>query len=132
MREFANLLTDHGHRLALASGSSNEAITEILEITGLAPFFTLALSADEVPSGKPAPDLFLLAAQRLGIPPSRCVVVEDSWPGREAARRAGMRCVFVPGNEDQLRHADERESELVFADGMAGFSPVRDGGTEPR
>lgn len=135
MARFADLLAQQKYRLALASGSSAEAIGAVLEITGLAPLFELAMSADAVADGKPAPDLFLAVAAQLGVKPEDCVVVEDSYYGREAARRAGMRCVFVPGLPDQVRHAEELDGELVVVGGMGEFVPedalgwVRGGGT---
>lgn len=122
MVDFLRLLAADGVRLALASGSTPEAIAGVLEVTGLAESFEFWLSADQVPQGKPEPDLFLEAARRFGLAPGECAVVEDSWPGREAARRAGMRCVFVPGSADRMRH-EQAEGELVFAEGSASFSP---------
>jgi beta-phosphoglucomutase-like phosphatase (HAD superfamily) len=58
--------------------------------------FDVEVTGDEVQYGKPAPDLFLLAAKRLGVPPASCVVFEDAPAGLEAAARAGMRRVWVP------------------------------------
>ena len=123
MAEFLRLLADQGYRLALASGSTPEAIAAVLDVTGLASSFEFWISADQVPHGKPEPDLFLHSARRLGLTPEECVVVEDSWPGCEVARRAGMRCVFVAGSPDQVRHEPVAE-ELVFAEGAGAFSPA--------
>lgn len=122
MVDFLRLLAADGVPLALASGSTPEVIETVLDVTGLAGFFEFWLSADQVPHGKPEPDLFLYSARRLGFAPGECVVVEDSWPGREAARRAGMRCVFVPGPSGQVRH-EPTDEELVFANGAASFDP---------
>ena len=58
--------------------------------------FDVEVTGDDVQFGKPAPDLFLLAAERLGVPPQSCVVFEDAPAGLEAAARAGMRRVWVP------------------------------------
>lgn len=121
MAVFVRGLVAAGVPLALASGSVPEAIATVLEVTGLVEYFGTWLSADHVPRGKPEPDLFLHAAERLGVAPADCVVIEDSWPGREAARRAGMRCVFVAATAHQLRH-EAVESELVFAGGPGEFS----------
>ena len=75
----------------VASGSEPEALVYKLELTGLDERFAGRLfSADEVVNGKPAPDLFLYAAERMGVSPSRCAVVEDSRYGVQAARAAGM------------------------------------------
>lgn len=83
----------------VASSSQPERIRLALGLTGLAPFFGEALfSAAEVARGKPAPDLFLHAARRMGAAPAACLVVEDSVPGIAAARAAGMTAVgFTAG-----------------------------------
>lgn len=96
MRAFVDLLADAGHPMAVASGSSRDAIRAVLAGTGLDALLTTVVSAEEVDRGKPAPDVFLEAAARLGVDPVDCVVVEDAPPGAEAAHRAGMRCVAVP------------------------------------
>jgi len=75
-----------------ATSSSPTRAKASLEITGLAPFFGDRLfTASQVSNGKPAPDLFLFAAERMGFAPRRCLVIEDSLPGVRAARAAGMR-----------------------------------------
>jgi HAD superfamily hydrolase (TIGR01509 family) len=82
----------------VASSSTRERIAVSLEATGLAPLFGSNLfSADQVAHGKPAPDLFLLAARTLGAPSAHCLVVEDSPLGIQAARAAGMRAVGFAG-----------------------------------
>jgi HAD superfamily hydrolase (TIGR01509 family) len=81
---------------AVASSSHPTLIWAVLEATGLARHFGAVVSSDEVAAGKPAPDVFLEAARRLGVEPDRCLVVEDSRSGVLAARAAGMRVVLVP------------------------------------
>jgi beta-phosphoglucomutase-like phosphatase (HAD superfamily) len=71
------------------------------------------VSGVEVPRGKPAPDIFLETAKRLGVAPNACVVIEDSERGVRAARAAGMRCVAVPCGA--TRHHDFTEATLVLA-----------------
>lgn len=66
-----------------------------LSAIALRSFFDVVVSIDDVESGKPEPDIFLLASQRLGIAPQDCIVYEDSDGGLEAARRAGMRSIDV-------------------------------------
>nr|WP_155045567.1 HAD family hydrolase [Paracoccus shanxieyensis] len=85
---------------AVASSSTPERLALSLGMTGLAPFFGAHVySATMVQNGKPAPDLFLLAAERLGIAPADCVVIEDSPAGILAAKAAGMRVVgFLGGS----------------------------------
>lgn len=76
----------------LATSSSPARLARSLEIVELTPFFKdRCTSAAEVANGKPAPDLFLRAAEKMGVPPARCLVIEDSRAGVIAARRAGMR-----------------------------------------
>ena len=86
----------------VASSSSHERIHVSLETTDLIRFFEPHLfSANEVPHGKPAPDLFLYAAAKMRVAPSECIVVEDSAAGVAAARAAGMTPIgFVGGAED--------------------------------
>ncbi|QOV40081.1 HAD family phosphatase [Streptomyces ferrugineus] len=88
MRRFVELLATEGVPMAVASGSAREAITAILSGTGLDARLRTVVSADEVERGKPAPDVFLAAARRLGVAPADCVVVEDAAPGAAAARAA--------------------------------------------
>ncbi|MER5812702.1 HAD family hydrolase [Streptomyces sp. NPDC002033] len=82
----------------VASSGSHEKMRHTLGRTGLYERFAGRIhSATEVPRGKPAPDLFLYAAARMGVDPAACVVVEDSRPGVEAARAAGMRALGYAG-----------------------------------
>ena len=81
---------------ALATSSSRGHANVSLAEAALAGRFDVEVTGDQVEFGKPAPDLFLLAADRLGVVPESCVVFEDSPVGLEAARRAGMRPVWVP------------------------------------
>ncbi|GGB14508.1 HAD family hydrolase [Allosediminivita pacifica] len=84
--------------VCVASSSQPERIARSLEVTGLLPLFAPHLfSATMVPRGKPAPDLFLHAARKMGVPPEDCVVIEDSPAGIKAARAAGMRVVGFLG-----------------------------------
>jgi len=81
--------------MAVGTGSTRRFCEEILRRIGVAGWFDAVVTAEDVPAGKPDPAIFLEAARRLGIPPSRCTVYEDSDPGLEAARRAGMARVDV-------------------------------------
>jgi len=82
--------------LGLASSSNRELIDTALDVSGLAPFFSATVSSEEVAHGKPAPDVYLEAARRLGVDPSRCCAVEDSHGGIRSAKTAGMRVVAIP------------------------------------
>jgi HAD superfamily hydrolase (TIGR01509 family) len=83
-------------RLALASSSNRLVIDEILIASGLASLFVATVSSEEVARGKPAPDVFLEAARRLGVQPDYCAAVEDSENGIRAAHAAGMRVIAIP------------------------------------
>jgi HAD superfamily hydrolase (TIGR01509 family) len=82
--------------LGLASSSNRPLIDVVLELTGLGRLFQVTVSSEEVARGKPAPDVYLEAARRLGVPPERCAAVEDSHSGIRSARAAGMRVVAIP------------------------------------
>jgi HAD superfamily hydrolase (TIGR01509 family) len=82
--------------LAVASGSSREVVEKTLQVLGISDWFDEVVSSNEVPNGKPAPDVFLEAASRIGIAPEDCVVFEDARSGIIAARAAGMEVVAVP------------------------------------
>lgn len=87
---------DAGWRVALATGRRRARLDPMLERLGVDGHFDAVVTAEEVDRGKPAPDIFLAAAGRLGLPPDACTVVEDSVPGCEAALAAGMRVVVCP------------------------------------
>ncbi len=87
------------HPLAVASGGPRDIVRRSLELTGLAPLFKAVVTADDVVHGKPAPDMFLLAAKLLGVEPTRCLVFEDAEPGIKAALAAGMQVVRVPSRK---------------------------------
>jgi HAD superfamily hydrolase (TIGR01509 family) len=82
--------------VALASGGTRDVVRSTLAKTGLAPLFPIVVTADDVEHGKPAPDMFLLAAKLMGVPPGLCLVFEDGQPGIQAAEAAGMKWVHVP------------------------------------
>jgi HAD superfamily hydrolase (TIGR01509 family) len=97
--------------LGLASSSNRELIDLVLGLSGLAPFFRVTVSSEEVPRGKPAPDVYLEAARGLGVPPDRCAAVEDSRNGIRSAKAAGMKVIAIPNphfppGEDSLALAD--------------------------
>lgn len=83
------------YRLGLASGSAHRVIQEVLALKNLRRFFSVAVSAEDVAHGKPAPDIFLRAAELLQLPPERCWVIEDSVAGVEGALAAGMRVIGI-------------------------------------
>jgi HAD superfamily hydrolase (TIGR01509 family) len=97
--------------LAVASSSNRELIDAALELSGLAPFFRVTVSSEEVARGKPAPDVYLEAARQLEVEAERCAAVEDSQNGIRSARAAGMRVIAIPNptfppDEETLQQAD--------------------------
>jgi HAD superfamily hydrolase (TIGR01509 family) len=86
------------HPVSIASGGPRVIVRGMLELTGLAALFdyTRVITPEDVEHGKPAPDMFLLAAERMGVPPRKCLVFEDAEPGMRAAEAAGMKWVKVP------------------------------------
>ena len=97
--------------LGLASSSNRELIDFVLDVSGLGRLFQATVSSEEVPRGKPAPDVFLEAARRLAVSPERCAAVEDSENGIRSAKAAGMRTIAIPNPgfppaQDALAEAD--------------------------
>ena len=96
--------------LAVASSAPKSLIDAVLDASGLRPAFAAAVSSEEVARGKPAPDVYVEAAARLGVPPAACAAVEDSSNGLRSAAAAGMAVIAVPRPEyppapDALRQA---------------------------
>jgi len=84
-----------GFRMALVSSAPQENIELILSSLGIKEYFDCLISGQELQRGKPDPEGFLLAAEKLGVAPARCIVIEDALSGVEAAKRAGMKCIAV-------------------------------------
>lgn len=122
MRALVERLAAEGVPMTVASGSSRAAIEAVLAGTGLDAHLTASVSAEEVPRGKPAPDVFLEAARRLGSDPARCVVVEDAPAGAAAARAAGMRCIGVPYVPQAAEDPAFRAADLLFPGGQEEFT----------
>jgi HAD superfamily hydrolase (TIGR01509 family) len=97
--------------LAIASSSNRELIDAVLAAAGIEGRFEATVSSEEVARGKPAPDVYLEAARRLGLEPERCAAIEDSHNGIKAAKAAGMRTLAIPNprfppGEEALAAAD--------------------------
>lgn len=122
MRAFVELLAAEGVPMAVASGSSAAAIDAILAGTGLDAYLRTTVSADEVDRGKPAPDVFLEAARRLGAEPAHCVVLEDAAPGAAAAHAAGMRCIAIPYLAAQADAPEFARAGLLLRGGQEEFT----------
>ena len=96
-------LREAGWRQAIASAAPLANVEAIVAALGIARFFGAVVAAEDVQRGKPDPQVFLLAAERLGVPPARSVVVEDAPAGIEAAHRAGMRAIGARTSHAGLR-----------------------------
>lgn len=105
-------LSKAGIRFCIASSGSIRRIDVALDATRLKGRFTTIFSAEFVSRGKPAPDLFLHAADRLGVSTDRCLVVEDSPSGVRAAKAANMRCVAFVGGAHLAQRRQEHAAEL--------------------
>ena len=100
LREF---LEQHRHvPMAVASNAEPENIHFVLQASGLAPFFRAVIDGHQVSRPKPAPDVFLKAAEALGIPPAECIVLEDSYTGVQAGLAAGMKVVGLLTTHPEL------------------------------
>lgn len=113
MPSLVNSLKSRGAALAIASSGTSERVTLGITQTGLGDSFDAGsiFTKDQVKRGKPEPDVFLLAANSLGIDPARCLVIEDSPHGVQAAKRAGM---FVIGLSFRTPAKDLHEADLVL------------------
>ena len=98
-------LKKHGWQQAIASAAPRANIDAVLEALSADHVFQSIVSAEDVHRGKPDPEVYVLAASRVGVPAERCIVVEDAGAGIEGARRAGMRSIGVSHNGKVL-HAD--------------------------
>lgn len=94
--ELLQTLKARGYRLGLATSTGKALATDHLRRTGMLALFDGLAFGDEVEDGKPAPDIYLLAAQRIGLSPEVCVGVEDSFNGIRAVHAAGMRPIMTP------------------------------------
>ncbi|HZB44829.1 MAG TPA: HAD family phosphatase [Pyrinomonadaceae bacterium] len=103
VRRWLERLRGEGWQQAVASSAPRANLEVIIEALGLDGFFAAVASAEDVTEGKPDPQVFLVAAARLGVEPGSCVVVEDAPAGTEAARRAGMRSIGVLSSHEGLR-----------------------------
>ncbi len=121
----ARALAD-GRAVAIASGSHPAIIAAALAALGIGDLIDAVVSADDVAKGKPAPDVYLLAARRLGVEPARAVAIEDSLNGVLAARSAGMRVVLVP-NGSIPPAPGAREAADLIVDHLAGLELPRGG-----
>lgn len=101
-------LKAHNVKLALATSSRKAKMKMVLKLTGLLSYFDVIVTGEEVNKSKPAPDIFIKAAEKLQLLQSECLVIEDAANGVRAAKDAGMKCVAITTTHtaDLLRQAD--------------------------
>ena len=104
---------DQGVLVALASAAMSKNVFFILDALQLRPFFQVVLTGDEITQSKPHPEIFSKTAQKLALPPADCVVIEDSFVGIEAAKRAGMKCVAVASTFPESELRSRTQADLV-------------------
>lgn len=114
------------HPVCIVSGSSARDVEEGIALMGVGDLLAFHLAAEHYPHGKPDPTCFLMAAERLGVDPGRCVVFEDSTVGIRAAKGAGMRCVAI-ARPDRPRQ-DVSQADLALDD-LGRFDPAMLGGS---
>jgi HAD superfamily hydrolase (TIGR01509 family) len=121
MHEVLDQLSKTGKTMTIASGTAAFDIEPILENAGVRHLFTDIIGCDTVPAIKPAPDLFLAMLERLGLPGSACLVIEDAEKGMQAANAAGIPVVVI--RTEQTRRFDFSDADLVL-DSHARFLDV--------
>ena len=105
-----------GYPLGVATASDREAVTRWLTHFNLLPYFKVVASGSDVTHNKPAPDVYLFAAQQLGVRPNRCLVFEDSVAGTQAAKAAGMTVAAVPSPITQS--LDFSQADIIVENGL--------------
>lgn len=112
IREFLDGCRIRGIKLGIATSNSRELLDNITLVHGLDDYFSCTLTGSEIRRGKPAPDIYLEVADRLGVEPVKCLVFEDIIPGIQAGKNAGMRVCAV---EDEYS-MDQRDDKRALAD----------------
>ena len=102
--EILESFKENGVKMAVASSSSHETINRNVECADIKKYFTAIISGDDVKNGKPAPDIFLLAAEKINVPANDCYVFEDSYNGIRGAYAAGCAAIMIP---DTMQPNDE-------------------------
>jgi len=123
---WVHTLHKQGWLQAIASAAPRANVEVILEALGASHLFQAIVAAEDVSRGKPDPEVYLTAASRVGVPPVRCVVVEDAVAGIEGARRAGMRSIGVGHNSKRLAADVVVQSlDLLNPDAFDSLIPAR-------
>ena len=115
IKELLQFLKENGYHIGLASSTRYEVVRQQLEDAGILPYFETLTCGDMVKKSKPEPDIFLKAAETLGVHPQDCIVIEDSYNGIRAASRACMFPIMVP---DMIAPDEEMKqlAKAIFSD----------------
>jgi len=119
LTDFLRAARQAGFKIALGTGSASDTIGYIIDHLHLRPFFDVVTGTADVAKGKPHADTFTVAAQKLGIPPERCIIFEDAVLGEQAAYRAGMRCIGL----DTSVTADKFQSPMKIIHDFTEIEP---------
>ncbi len=125
VRKMFAMCRENGVRTAIASSSMRSLVEDNIRAADLAEMFDVIVTGEDVVHGKPAPDIFLLASSKIGVPPPQCLVFEDAFSGIRAAHAAGCNPILIP---DRLQPTTEilelcscfrtldAAADLIFAD----------------
>ncbi len=111
-KELLDFLKKNNIKIALASGTSRNSIDHHLKAVNITEYFDAIVGGGDVKNGKPAPDVFLRAAELIGAAPKNCFVFEDATNGIKAGYAAGMKCIGIP----DVTPFDEESREMMFAE----------------
>lgn len=120
IKELLQFLQENGYHIGLASSTRYEVVRQQLDDAGILYYFETLICGDMVKKSKPEPDIFLKAAETLGVEPENCIVIEDSYNGIRAASRAGMFPIMVP---DMI--APDMEMKQLAKEILCNLSEVR-------
>ena len=122
LEDFVDSLKGRGIKTALATSNDFWIVEEIFEKLKLGSFFDIVTTGEEARFKKPAPDLFLVAADKLGVPPAECLVIEDAASGIAAAHAAGMKAVGLAQNDGQKKEL--QGADIIVKDYAEIFQKV--------
>lgn len=115
--ELLHVLRERGYALAIATSNSRALVEASFSKNHLDRLVSVCITSDEIPRGKPAPDIYLRAADDLSLDPARCLVFEDILPGIHAAKASGMRvCAVEDAYSAQIRDQKRREADYFVYD----------------
>ena len=109
-QELLAYLKENGYKLAVATSSPRESTEGHIKNAGFENYFDTMVCGDEIKNSKPNPEIFLIAAKKLGVAPENCFVVEDSYNGVESGNAAGMRVFMIP----DLNPPRQKEKDLAY------------------